>query len=717
MQKISKIILLLSLFCALQNSLKATHIVGGEMTYRCLGNDQYEITLQVFRDCYTGIPPFDPVAWVAVYDTSWVLNDILKMDFKGIDDTLPIILSNPCLVAPPDVCVNTTTYVDTLTLPFLPGGYTLVYQRCCRNQLIRNIIGPLDTGASFLVEISERALLECNQSAVFTKWPPVAICINNPIDFDHSAVDPDGDDLVYSLCTPLNGGSQLVPIPMPPPPGPYEEVQWLTPYDLSNVLGGDPLSINPQTGFITGIPNTLGNYVVGICVSEFRDGELISTTRRDFQYNVSDCGTPVAAFFAPEIQCDNKKVKFNNSSVQANTYKWLFEYGLNNNAISTSFMPTWTYPDTGVYTIALIANPGFTCTDTVFKQIYIAKNFLDAAFDVTFPECTGGLELAITNLSVDSIFGASGYQWNLEGPSNFMINSTSINPTFSVDEGGDYTLTLIGTSLNGCKDTLVKTFVAPFPTLEMLPVDITICAGESAGLFPNAPSNQTYLWEPATNLSSTTAGNPIANPPSSTVYTVTATSTLSPCSAQKNVTVTVLNTEVLEVAANPPSIFAGQTSQLQATYPNAPNLVYEWLPNPTLSAENIPNPIASPSETTIYEVNTTAPNGCPVRGTTSVTVTFPACDEPFIFFPTGFSPNGDTQNDVLKLEAAFDVETNWVIYDRWGEKLFEANSINDTWDGTYKGKPMPTESYGYYLRVKCPTGLETVKKGNVTLLR
>jgi gliding motility-associated-like protein len=717
MSKITQIILVFSFFFSINSTLKATHIVGGEMTYRCLGNDQYEITLQVFRDCYTGIPPFDPVAWVAVYDKNWAITDTLLMDVRMQDDTLPIILSNPCLTAPPDVCVNTTTYIDTLTLPFVAGGYTLVYQRCCRNQLIRNIIGPLDTGASFLVEISEKALTECNASAVFKTWPPVAICINNPIDFDHSAVDSDGDVLVYSLCTPLNGGSQLDPIPMPPPPGPYEEIQWLTPYDLSDVLGGDPLSINPQTGFITGIPNTLGNFVVGICVSEYRDGVVISTTRRDFQYNVSDCGEPVAAFFAPEIQCDNKQIFFNNTSVQANTYKWFFEYGLNNNAFSTTKSPTWTYPDTGVYTIALIANPGFPCTDTTYKQIHITETFLDADFEVTYPDCMGGLELKVTNQSLDTVYGAAGYIWTLKGPNNFIKTSNLENPTFTVDNGGQYTLTLIGTSVNGCKDTLVKTFIAPFPSLDLLPANVTICAGESKELFPNAPLNQIYQWIPALNLSNPAIGNPIANPTATTNYTLIATSANSPCSVQKNIVVTVQEVAIIEVTAAPPSIFLGESSQLEAISPNTSNALFNWQADPTLSADNLYNPIATPSQSSTYFVTVTSQNACPSRGQTTVTVVLPVCDEPFVFFPTGFSPNGDNENDILKLEAAFEVETYWMVYDRWGEKLFEAKSVNDFWDGTYKGKPMPAETYGYYLRVQCLNGTELVKKGNVTLLR
>ena len=189
----------------------ATHIVGGEITYKCLGNNNFEITLTVYRDCFNGQPQFDDPAIVGIYKSgtdSLFLKLLLPYD-ESTNDTLPIILSNPCLVVPPGVCVHKATYRKTVVLPFQPDGYTIVYQRCCRNRLIRNIPDPLNTGISFSTEINGRSLLECNNAATFNNWPPVAICIHEPINFDHSATDIDGDSLHYRLCTPLNGPDSL----------------------------------------------------------------------------------------------------------------------------------------------------------------------------------------------------------------------------------------------------------------------------------------------------------------------------------------------------------------------------------------------------------------------------------------------------------------------------------------------------------------------------
>ncbi|MCB0523229.1 MAG: gliding motility-associated C-terminal domain-containing protein [Saprospiraceae bacterium] len=544
-------VLLSLLFLLNLQTAFATHIVGGEITYRCLGNDNYEISLTVYRDCFNGQPAFDDPAIVGVYksgtDSLFLKLNIAYNDFSN--DTIPIVLNNPCLVVPPDICVHKATYKRIISLPFRPEGYTIVYQRCCRNRLIRNIPDPLNSGISFITEITGIAMQACNNSASFNSWPPVAICVHEPIDFDHSASDPDGDSLSYRLCTPLNGPDSLNSVPNPPSGPPYNELVWLDPpYNLSNLMGGDPLTIDPATGFMTGIPNTIGNYVIGVCVDEFRNDSLISITRRDFQYNVADCGSPTAAFASPDIICDTLDVHFTNLSQYALYFRWYFDWPDNLNQTSVAYSPNHSYPDTGMYTVALIAEPNTMCSDTFLFQI----------------------ELKETDGS-------------------------------------------------------------------------------------------------------------------------------------------------LIVTADPSDIQQGGNSQLEASFPGAD--IYRWVQDPDLSEINIANPIATPTQTSTYTVTAFLPNGCQKTGEVEVRVVPPPCDQPYVFFPTGFSPNGDGQNDELKLESNIASEVYWVIYNRWGEKLFEANSLEDSWDGTYKGQDQPAETYGYFLHVKCEDGNETSKKGNVTLLR
>lgn len=697
-------------------ALHATHIVGGEITYRCLGDDRYEITLTVYRDCYNGQPPFDNPASIGVFNKDWALVKNVLVNFVK-DDTIPIILTNPCLVVPPDVCVHRSSYQVVLELPYTPGGYTLTYQRCCRNFLIRNIPMPLETGASYIAQIGDTSLVQCNSSAVFNNWPPVAICVNEPIDFDHSATDPDGDSLAYRLCTPLDGATFNDPMPQPPYTGPYQEITWLDPpYNLGNLLGGDPLTIDSLTGFMTGVPNTIGNFVVGVCVDEYRDGDLISTTRRDFQYNVSDCGKPFAAFFAPEVVCNSLTVNFENNSIAANDFRWFFDYG--NNPFLTSFIaePSFTFPDTGTYLIALIAQPGDPCADTTFQEIRLTNAFVSAGLDFQYPACPGDtLLVQAIDQSADSVYGITGWQWTLNGPNGSIQESQQQNPVFPITAPGTYILTLTAEAGNGCTQTEIQTFQAPYPDLSSLADTLLICPGDTVALFPGANPQYTYQWSPGSNLITATSPNPLAFPAQSTTYAVTMSGNGGPCELSGTVTVQVQAPGQLTVTASPEKINRGETAQLLATLPGA--VSYTWLPAAGLSDPNIANPVASPDTSTTYTVIARYASGCEVRGTVRITVFAPECEDPYIFLPTGFSPNGDGENETLQLKGVLIESAYWVVYNRWGEKVFEANSPDDAWDGTYKGEAQPAETYGYYLRVKCVGGKEFQKQGNITLIR
>ncbi|MEZ4939395.1 MAG: gliding motility-associated C-terminal domain-containing protein [Saprospiraceae bacterium] len=710
-----KRIFLFFLLCTLsQTALRATHIVGGEITYTCLGNDLYEVKLTVYRDCYTGVPWFDDPAAIGIFDTAWNLLQNLQLRWDpSTHDTLPIVLDDPCLVVPPNVCVNRSTYVDTVYLPFRAGGYTMVYQRCCRNQLIRNIVGPLRTGITILTHVSEKTMRECNSAAVFNKWPPVAICVHQPINFDHSATDPDGDSLVYRVCTPLHGADSVAPQPNPPKTGPYPEVIWNAPYNLSNILGGDPLTINPQTGFITGIPNTIGNFVVGVCVDEYRDDTLISTTRRDFQYNVADCGVPTSAFFAPTGGCEGETIRFVNQSNVQDT-RWYFDWPNNLSLTSTERSPTFQFPDTGTYTVALITVPGAPCSDTFFQEIKIGAFHIDADMKYELPLCdNNGLLIQAFDNSTDSVYGIESWTWRLSGPSGFSTQSNQQNPTFLVNKPGSYQLRLIVMSAGGCRDTLIRQFNAPIPRVDSLIGELAICPGDTVRLNSGGIIGYLYEWSPASTLSDSTAADPLAFPINTTDYLVTISN--AGCTYEGMVTVFVADTSNLAATATPATIYLGGSSQLEALF-FGPGTV-SWTPAGSLSNANIANPVAQPNSTTTYTARVVLPGGCVLERDVTVTVLFPNCEEPFVFFPTGFSPNGDGENDVLKPESLVIEELYWAVYNRWGEKVFETNNPDAAWDGTYKGEPQPAETYGYYLQVRCLGGVESARKGNVTLLR
>ncbi|MBK8241910.1 MAG: gliding motility-associated C-terminal domain-containing protein [Saprospiraceae bacterium] len=143
----------------------------------------------------------------------------------------------------------------------------------------------------------------------------------------------------------------------------------------------------------------------------------------------------------------------------------------------------------------------------------------------------------------------------------------------------------------------------------------------------------------------------------------------------------------------------------------------KWSPINSLDCGTCKTVRASPKETTTYEVMGEDTFGCPILLRVTVFVIVPECDYTKVFIPNAFSPNGDHANDVLKVYGINTNKIHLVIYDRWGEKVFESFSTDDGWNGMYKGKYLAPDVYGYYLEADCFGKMEFVKKGNISLLK
>ena len=529
----------------------ATHIVGGELSYTCLGGNQYQIRLTIFRDCYNGDPQawFDDPASIGIFNAQNELVDEILIPWDEMrNDTLDPVLSDECFVAPPDVCVHTTTYTTTVVLPPVAGGYVLAYQRCCRNGTISNIVDPLAVGATYTVTISEKALLECNSSPQFNAWPPLYICVNEPIWFDQSAVDADGDSLVYRLCTPLAGASQADPMPQPPAPPPYEPVPWLDPpYNEDNMLnglpGGEPLAIDPHTGLLTGLPNTIGQFVVGICVEEYRDGQLIGTTRRDFQYNVGECGQATAAFFAPEVVCGALEVAFDNQSLFADQFAWIVSQGGTVLGTSTEAEPVWSFPDTGWYEVTLIAASGMACADTFSRSIHLLPQSLFPNFTFSFAECSDSMVVQIHDLTFDTLFAPAAWLWLLGSDTL----STVQEPELVFRESGNWWLTLQVTNTEGCTEQVTQLIPVDLIEFELASDSLSVCAGSAVALNPAYDPLLHYVWSPGASIDDSLSANPVATPDTSTLYTVTITDNGALCAIERQVWVEVRPLPALDV--------------------------------------------------------------------------------------------------------------------------------------------------------------------------
>lgn len=715
MKPISQKLLLIVLFSISFSTLKATHIVGGELNYRCLSNNFYEISLTVFRDCQNGVPPFDAFAAIGVFDSSNALVTQLLIPFMG-DDTLNPTLFDSCLVIPPDVCVHRTTYIDTIFLPFNAGGYQLAYQRCCRNYTILNIQNPDQTGATYYTEISELALTTCNSNPVFNAWPPIYICAGEPILFDHSATDIDGDSLVYELCAPFEGAVVTNSMPQPPNPPPYDSISWIFPFSTSNMMGGiDLLKINTQTGLLTGTPTQAGQYVVGVCVKEYRNNVLISSTKRDFQYNVGTCGNlHNAVFFAPEVVCDeNLTVNFNNQSNTQSNYLWDFGDLTTSTDTTSTFSPTYSYPDTGQYVITLIAGVNESCSDTFSRVVSVQDATMETDFEVVYNPCEDSAQIQLIDRSFNPNSPIDRWLWVFW---NGDRDSTQ-NPVDTIFGEGEYRIVLISASANGCVDIKIDTIFTN-------PVDISttsspqLCRGSEMFLEVfnlDSTDNLTYEWFPdEAILFGQNTAEVIVAPILTTDYWVEATNQYG-CVGVDTMTIAAsANFPPLDIVSDMDSIFPGGAAQLTAT--NA-NYTYTWSPDSSLNVNGIYNPIANPFINTTYFLTIEDENGCKNIETITILIRDFECELPYIFIPNAFTPNNDGENDIFYVRANSITDVYLAVYNRWGQKVFETRDLNQGWDGTFNGIPLEPDVFGYYLEIECFNGLKQFKKGNVALIR
>jgi len=228
-------------------------------------------------------------------------------------------------------------------------------------------------------------------------------------------------------------------------------------------------------------------------------------------------------------------------------------------------------------------------------------------------------------------------------------------------------------------------------------------------------SNQ---WTPTMNIIEADADSTeiTVNPPSDQTYQLVTTNEFG-CSqtATSEVMVTDLSDFVIS-DTDRDTIFRGEFAQL--TTSENDDYTYLWEPANSLDDNTIANPEATPDETTTYTLTITDQDGCTTTERITITVLTPECNKPFIFFPNAFTPNNDGFNDIVYLRAAFSVdEVFFMIYTRWGEKVFESNSLDDGWDGRFKNEELGSDVYAYYLRVRCANGDEYTEKGNITLLR
>ena len=380
-----------------------------------------------------------------------------------------------------------------------------------------------------------------------------------------------------------------------------------------------------------------------------------------------------------------------NTTVGLNSYQWFNGIHVSDSTISNPI-----FTDTIPRMLIVTGSNGF-CTSRDTININVKPTPIIKSISDTLICSTQTINLTTT--------GATSYTWT---PNFFLDNYTSPNPAFFGDSSIVYFVTGIGS--NGCSAQDTVRVSVNVPALLSAPPNKSFCVNGNVTLDGNNGNSYTYSWSPASYLSNPSIINPIANPPGNFIYTLNVRDQV--CNYDSNFSVIV--------TANPlPLLSVTKTNDINCAI-NSANLnvtgasQYSWDAASTLSSLIIPNPVASPIVTTEYTVTGKDGNGCINKNKIEVKVSL---DNNKFELPNAFTPNGDGKNDCFGLKNfGTSQKIYFIIYSRWGEKMFETDNINTCWNGRYKGQIVEGGNYVYYVRAKTACG-EIIRKGNVILIR
>ncbi len=753
MQIISKIFIVIVTTLVLSGTLSATHIVGGDVTYQCQGynSDSSAVLLQfeftIYRDLFSGGANFDNNARFGIWQgsgTSWDYFDTVSdQNFSDREDI--DIEDDPCVDVPSNVGVEKGVYRFTYSLPINGQDFIVAYQRCCRNPTIGNLFNPGDTGAAFQIEIRAEALEMCNDSPKFNNFPPIFICANFDVNFNHSASDNQNDQLVYEFCAPLQAGgtdgsngfgdanSCTGVRPDPANCGPvFDPVNFRPPFEDSNPMGGDPVvTIDPVTGIISGVPTVQGQYVVGVCVKEFRDGVLLSEVRRDFQFNVVMCtplvvadldaGLEIDGLEYAVVSCGESEVTIRNTSFQESnilSYDWWFDLGGGDTIRATTKDLTVNLPGVGSYSGAMILNKGTGCSDTALVNIDFFPD-MEADFEIEYDTCVAG-PVSFTDLSTTEAQQIVAWEWFFEdGETN-----NEQNPSYIFSEPGLQSVSLISTDNNECKDTVrqqIPWYPVP-PLVVVQPNKFLACApGEISFNNLSDPINEEYIinWNFGDGTSTTELSpSHIYEEPG--LYSVDL-EIISPigCTTERSypnwITVEEKPTANFSYSPDNPNVF---NKEVDFTDLSIDSETQQWNFNDEyVTLEK--NPTYTFQDTGLFEIRLIAfhETGCPDTIIQLIDI------EPLVdyYVPNAFTPNGDGDNDSFLgkgfLEGLKDFEMS--IYNRWGEQIYETQDPFIGWNGRKEnvGQQAPQGVYVWEVKYIGPRGDVERQRGHVTLLR
>ena len=415
--------------------------------------------------------------------------------------------------------------------------------------------------------------------------------------------------------------------------------------------------------------------------------------------NINISETPAVSFSSTSPQCAGVDVDFTNTGSSDTLLSYSWDLGQDAFPV-TSFSenPMGVVYSSGGTKMVTLTISNQSCVNTIMQNISVNELPLaDAGPDTTI--------CANTSVQIGSSTVAGNiYTWN--APDNTLTNSSLSNPSASpIAAITEYIVTVVDS--NSCVNMDTVTVTMMISALVDAGADAEICFGESVQLGMGLLQGQTYSWFPAASLNSAITPHPIADPDTTTLYTVTVS--YEGCAIITDDVLVVVHPLPDANAGLDDSITIGSSTQLIATG----GVQYTWFPTTGLDNPGIYNPIAGPSEMTIYSVEVIDIFGCVNTDTLTLTVISPS-----FWVPNAFTP-GETTNNILFVRGEGIDDFEFWIFNRWGETVFSSNDLGSGWNGSHQisGKIMPEGAYVYVIKGTMTNGDPVNTNGLINLIR
>lgn len=382
-------------------------------------------------------------------------------------------------------------------------------------------------------------------------------------------------------------------------------------------------------------------------------------------------------------------------------YNYVWSAGIGNGANADGFAA-------GNYSVLVTDNYGCTTVQTFTVG---EEDSLQIQAATTPESCTYNSDGTIT---LSSFGGVPFYTFSISGNG---LQQSNTNGFFDNIPDGDYTVSV--RDKNNCLTSILATVQPAVPDDFYIQADSTTCFGDIYKdgrliITPISPANEPYTY------SMDNSGNYRLNGRfDSLAHGDYIIQVKNKNNCQVSLVATVPQPEKLEVqiSPNPLEITLGESATITVSHNGRHNISYEWTPAEGLSCTDCESPLISSFVETDYTLFVKDSRDGRKYCTAETTLKVEVGPHGKVLVPNMFSPNGDGINDVFYVYGNNVREVKLTIFNRWGEKVFDSNSVNSGWDGTYKNEPQSPGVYTYVVEFTFLDNQKLQKQGTVTLVR